>query len=90
MLDWIFRRCNGEDIAVASPVGYLPKLDSINLDGLDGVDRSVLEKLLHLPKDYWTGEVAEMRKYFDDQVGRDLPDAVRKELDALAERVKAM
>ena len=25
VLDWIFRRCNGEDIAMKSPVGLLPK-----------------------------------------------------------------
>lgn len=90
VLDWIFRRCNGEDIAEVSPVGYLPKVDSINLEGLENVDQNTMKKLLHLPKDYWLGEVKEMRKYFDEQVGADLPPAIKSELDALEKRVEAM
>lgn len=90
MLDWIFRRCNNEDIADPSPIGYLPKVDSINIQGLKNVDLGVMKELLHLPKNYWLGEVEEMRKYFGEQVGGFLPDAIQKELDALEERVKAM
>ena len=32
VLDWILRRVDGEDIAVKSPIGYLPKKGRIVLD----------------------------------------------------------
>ena len=25
VIDWMFKRCNGEDVAEPSPIGYLPK-----------------------------------------------------------------
>ena len=34
VIDWICRRIEGEDIAVESPIGLLPKKGSINLKGM--------------------------------------------------------
>lgn len=87
VLDWCFRRCNQEDIADNSPIGLIPKLNSINTDGLDKVD---MEKLLDIPQEYWMEEVQRLRKYYDDQVGADVPEAVLNELNALEQRIKAM
>lgn len=88
VLDWIFRRCEGEDIARTSAIGYVPKEGSLNLNGLkESVD---MNGLFHLPKDFWQEETALIRKYFDEQVNRDLPEAVASELKALEERVSKM
>ncbi len=53
VLDWVIRRTNGEDIAEPSPVGYLPKKGSINLQGLV-VD---WDKLMSVPHDYWVNYI---------------------------------
>ena len=38
VLEWIIRRCNGEDIAQDSLIGKVPSPGSLNMSGLDGVD----------------------------------------------------
>ncbi|XP_065369358.1 phosphoenolpyruvate carboxykinase [GTP]-like [Calliphora vicina] len=86
VLDWIFRRVDGEDSYKDSPIGLLPADDSINTDGLAGkVD---LKQLFHLPKDFWQQEVADIEKYFKAQIGSHLPKDINNELQGLKERIK--
>lgn len=85
VLDWVCRRVGGEDSAVKTPIGYIPKEDALNLDGLtESVD---MKGLFDVPKDFWQQEVEEIRTYFDEQVNKDLPDALWQELEALKKRV---
>lgn len=86
VLDWIVRRCDGEDIAKKTAIGLLPKFDALNLDGLnESVD---LEELFSLPQDFWENEVKAIYKYFDEQVNDDLPKEVMNELRALEKRIQ--
>ncbi|XP_011495751.1 PREDICTED: phosphoenolpyruvate carboxykinase [GTP]-like [Ceratosolen solmsi marchali] len=85
VLDWILRRIDGEDNAVNSAIGLLPKPGSLDLNGLP--EKIDLEELFNLPKDFWQKEVVELRDYFDAQVGDDLPEAITCELDTLEENV---
>ncbi|XP_048753018.2 phosphoenolpyruvate carboxykinase, cytosolic [GTP]-like isoform X1 [Ostrea edulis] len=88
VLDWIFRRVNGEDCVVPSAIGNLPKKGSLNLDGLkDDVD---MDALFSIPKEYWQQEVRDIGKYFDEQVHEDLPPEIMKELRGLEARVNTM
>nr|QHC34071.1 phosphoenolpyruvate carboxykinase-like [Platynereis dumerilii] len=87
VIDWICRRCNGEEIAQLSPIGLLPTPGSINTDGLDKLD---MEGLFDLPKDYWVEDIRETRQFLDDQVGEDLPTTIQKELQQQQERISAM
>lgn len=85
VLDWIFRRVNSEDCAQKTAIGYIPKMDSLNLSGLkEQVD---LDALFKLEKDFWTQETQEIQNYFDEQVGEDLPAAIQQELKKLEQRV---
>ncbi|XP_037805243.1 phosphoenolpyruvate carboxykinase [GTP]-like isoform X1 [Lucilia sericata] len=86
VLDWIFRRVDGENCYKESPIGLLPADNSINVDGL--ADKVDLQQLFHLPKDFWQQEVADIEKYFKDQVGPYLPQDINDELQGLKERVK--
>ncbi len=84
VLDWIVRRVSGEESAVKTPVGYLPKPGSINIDGLtDNID---MEELFHLPRSFWQREASEIRKYFEEQINKDLPDEIWAQLSALEHR----
>ncbi|CAF4737689.1 unnamed protein product, partial [Rotaria socialis] len=83
VLDWIIRRVNNEDVADVSPVGLLPKKGSINLDGLN-VD---WDKLISIPKDYWASDIDETLKWLDEQLGDDLPQDIRKEIQKQKDRL---
>ena len=83
----MLRRCSGEDIADPSPIGFIPKNGTINVQGLKELD---MEKLFSIPKDYWMEECQSLRKYYDEQLGEDLPQAVRDELHALEGRLQAV
>lgn len=85
VLDWIFRRLDGEDVAQRSAIGYIPKFEAFNLNGLrESVD---MKELFNLPKDFWQQEVKEIRKYFEEQVNSDLPNEIAEELKKLEERI---
>lgn len=87
VLDWIFRRVNGEAEATPSAVGYLPSKDSLNLQGLQDVN---LNDLLSLDQQFWEREAEEVRKYLMMEVNEDLPAQVVQQLDLLDQRVKLM
>lgn len=88
VLDWILRRIDGEDVAVDSPIGYLPKPESMNLNGLD--QQVDMQQLFHLPKDFWAKEVSDLKIYLDSQVGDDLPKVIVDELTKLEENINKM
>ncbi|MEQ2188939.1 Protein kinase C-like 1 [Goodea atripinnis] len=88
VLDWMFRRMNGNTGAMPSAVGYLPCYDSLNLQGLEG--KVNLNELFSLDQEFWQKEVEEVRKYFTTQVNDDLPNEVARQLELLQQRVRQM
>jgi phosphoenolpyruvate carboxykinase (GTP) len=86
VLEWIFKRAGGEDVADVTPIGHVPKKGSLNIEGLGDID---MEELFSIPKEYWLEELQQLRKYWDEQVGEDLPTAIMDECKALEERLKA-
>lgn len=87
VLDWIFRRVEGEASARQTPIGFLPAEGALNLEGLGGVDTN---QLFSLPKGFWEKEVQEVGKYLTEQVTDDLPSQIIQELNGLESRVKQM
>lgn len=88
VLDWIIKRVEGESVAKQTPVGYVPTAGSLRLDGLkEEVD---MKQLFSLPKDFWLQETEDIARYFNNQVGADLPPAIASELKALQERIAKM
>ena len=91
VLDWIIKRCDDEIDAEETAIGYLPKKGDINLEGLeDEVTDEVMDKLLAVDKDLWTAEIAEMRRYYKDDIaakGGRIPAALEAQLDALEARL---
>lgn len=81
----MLRRCDGEDIAEASPIGFIPKNDTINAEGLGELN---MKELFSIPTDYWMKECQSLRQYYEEQLGDDLPEAVQDELLALEERLR--
>ena len=76
VLEWILARAFDEADAVETPIGYEPRPEDINIDGLDiGVD--TVRDLLTVDKDLWRGEVADIKAFyakFGDKVPHELLD----------------
>jgi len=95
VLEWIFNRTEASGCSMEnsreSAIGILPTIDSINVNGLDEFkDPKNLEACFEIDSGFWREEVEAIRKYFDEQVNKDLPKPITRELDMLAQRVGKM
>lgn len=91
VLDWIIKRCEGKVDAVETPIGYLPKVGDINLTGIeDEVTPEIEKHLLSVDIDLWKKEIAEMRRYYDEDIkakGGNVPQKLYDELDMIEARL---
>lgn len=91
VLDWIIKRCEGTVDADETAIGYLPKKEDINVAGIeDEVTPEIMDKLLAVDKELWTKEIAEMRRYYNDDIaakGGNVPKALYEELDKIEARL---
>jgi len=87
VLKWIFERCDNKDVAVKTPVGYLPKEGSIDMTGLNGVSNADMKQLLDINPADWQKEAAEMRTYFKG-FAPSVPKGIEEQLVALESRLK--
>lgn len=91
VLDWIIKRCEGKVDADETAIGYLPKKGDINVAGIeDEVTPEIMDKLLNVDTDLWKAEIAEMRRYYNDDIaakGGKIPAALYEELDKLEARL---
>ena len=82
VLDWILKRCAGEIDAVETPIGYEPKPEDINIDGLDMTAADVAD-LLTVDRDLWKEEVAGIREFYA-KFGEKVPAELKAQLETLA------
>lgn len=85
VLKWILARCNGEVDALESPIGYLPKVEDIELEGIeDKVSIDRLSQLLELDEDAWKDEIKSQEEFFE-KFDR-LPKEIKGQLENLKDR----
>jgi len=88
VIDWIIRRLDGEEgIGQKTAIGVIPTKGSVSLNGLGDIN---WDELMSVPAEYWHDDVKEVRKFLEEQVGPDLPQAVRDEMDAQEKRIEAL
>ncbi|MGZ8666843.1 MAG: phosphoenolpyruvate carboxykinase (GTP) [Solirubrobacterales bacterium] len=87
VLEWIFRRCDGEAEAVETPIGLLPAEGSINDEGL-GVSAEAMRELTTVDADQVREQLPQMEEYLAT-FGDHLPEEVRAQLEGLKERLTA-
>ena len=81
VLDWIIERCEDAVDAVETPIGYLPKKEDLNLEGIeDEVTPEILDMLLAVDKDLWKAEIEDVREFYKD-FGDKLPAELTEELN---------
>jgi phosphoenolpyruvate carboxykinase (GTP) len=88
VLDWIIERAAGKADAVETPIGFEPKAEDINLEGLDEVTLDTVKGLLSVDKDLWLQD-AESVKEFYAKFGEKLPEEMARQLESLEKRLKA-
>ena len=86
VLMWILARCEGKVDAKETPIGYVPFVKDLELDGLDLNDK-VVEGLLDVDAKLWLEDVAGIREFYA-QVGDRVPAELYAELNALEDRLK--
>jgi phosphoenolpyruvate carboxykinase (GTP) len=75
VMRWIIDRCEGRANAVETPIGYLPDVDDIDIEGLDIADVD-LATLLRVDKPGWQDEMQALSDYL-----REYGDRVPEELE---------
>lgn len=86
VLDWIIKRCDGEVDAVESEIGYLPKVEDINLKGIeDEVSQDRLQQMLTVDKELWKEEVDGIKKFYSQF--DNLPGQLKESLDTLDKNI---
>ena len=85
VLDWIIDRCEDNAPADDTPIGYVPRPQDINLEGLD-LSTDSLNELLEIDREQWRKETELIEEHYA-KFDR-LPEALKKELDDLKARLK--
>ena len=88
VLEWILKRCDNEVDAVETAIGYVPKPEDINLEGLKDFDEEKLASILKVDNAKWAKEAAGVEEFYK-KFGDKLPQELRDELNGLKERTKA-
>ena len=83
VLDWIIDRCEGKVGADETAIGYLPKAEDINLEGLEGeVTVESLKSILDVDKALWAEDAKGIEEFYG-KFGDKLPKELRAELETL-------
>ena len=85
VLLWILDRCEGKVGAKETPIGYVPEIDDLDMEGLD-VSKETLADLLNVDKEIWKEEAAGIEEFYK-KFGDRLPAELKKQLDELKARL---
>ncbi len=81
VLMWILDRCAGKADAVETAIGYLPKAEDINIEGLKDIDLDTVKGLLSVDKDLWKEDIVGIKEFYSKFDKYDtLPAELKKEL----------
>ena len=86
VIEWIIKRCENEVDANESPIGFLPKVDDINIEGLN-MTKEKLNDLLSVDKDSWNADIEGIEEFFN-KFGDRLPNELKEELNTLKNNLK--
>ena len=86
VLEWIVNRCEGKADAVETPIGFVPKAEDINLEGLD-FSMDTLKGILEIKNDQWTKEAEGIEEFYK-KFGTKLPKELHDQLDTLKNNLK--
>jgi len=86
VIHWIVGQIEGSDSSTATPIGLVPKAESLNTDVIKIGDQE-LDELLKVEKESWLAEASEIGNFLESFAER-LPMELTFQLEALVSRHK--
>ena len=88
VLMWILARCDEKVDAVETPIGYMPKPEDINIEGLEseGVTLDVMKELLSVDKSLWKEDIKGVKEFYA-KIGDRMPKELYDQLEAFEARL---
>lgn len=78
VLDWIVKRLDNKIGAIDSPIGLVPKIEDIDISGLD-ISSDDLKKILEVDPELWKYEIENIKEFyskFDKKLPEELTDSL--------------
>lgn len=85
VLLWMLDRCEGKVGAKETPIGFVPEVDDLDMEGLD-ISKETLADLLNVDSGIWKEEAAGIEEFYK-KFGDHLPAELKKQLDELKARL---
>ena len=85
VLDWMLKRIAGEVDAEETAIGYVPKAEDINIEGLD-MSVDTVKGLLAIDKENWKKEVEGIKEFYA-KFGDKLPKELAKQAEELESKL---
>jgi len=76
---------DGNAAAIETPIGHVPTVDSLDLEGLK-MTRAQIEEALRVDNQEWQAEIPLIEEWFD-KIGEKMPTVLWTELDGLKSRL---
>ena len=86
VIDWIIRRADGQAGAVKTPLGYIPRYEDMEMEGLN-LSKEKWNKLFSINRKEWKEEI-KVQGTFLNKFGKKLPKELTKEHAALKKRME--
>jgi phosphoenolpyruvate carboxykinase (GTP) len=85
VLEWIFRRCEGDAEATETSIGLVPTPESLDTDGLDCTDAQI-QHLLEVDPEEVRAQLPQVEEHLA-QFGDRLPAEIHRQFESLRERL---
>jgi phosphoenolpyruvate carboxykinase (GTP) len=85
VLEWIFRRCNGESDVVETAIGNVPAPGELNIDGLE-IGEEQVQELLAVDEEALRQELPQVEEHLA-KFGDNLPQQIRDHFETLKQRL---
>jgi phosphoenolpyruvate carboxykinase (GTP) len=82
VLKWIVERANGHAVSIESPIGWMPRYEDIEWDGLEDFTPERFHTLMSVDRDQWNAEMLSHEELFTK-----LYDRLPKELRAVRDLI---
>ncbi len=66
VLEWIIARCEDKVDAVETPIGFVPKAEDINIEGLEDVNLDTIKELLTIDTENWKKEAEGIEGFYGE------------------------
>ncbi|MDY0119890.1 MAG: phosphoenolpyruvate carboxykinase domain-containing protein, partial [Clostridia bacterium] len=78
VLKWVAERCDGSVGAKETPIGYMPQIEDLDLQGLD-IPEEDLEAITTIDPDEWAAELDAVEAHFESY-GSKMPKELFEQL----------